>query len=260
MTDCTAATLRLLAAAYAGLVILALAPAVPGLLPVVCGAVLLALGDLWLRALTGETVAPATRIGLAAMAGLVTLPLAAVALHVVGVPIRARALAAALAVLATGLGAVALVRARAFPADHAPRQLHLARPAVAVAVAGVLTAAVAVPAVLAYVRLQHPPLPGYTSLALGGWAAGIDRPVAIPARGLRVPIRISRAGDPSGTVPLRVRVGDRTVNARSVPVEAGATRSVEVYVPAPPGGCLHRIEISMGAASTVFYAHGPAGC
>jgi hypothetical protein len=41
---------------------------------------------------------------------------------------------------------------------------------------------------------------------------------------------------------------------------AGAIRSVVVHVPAPPDGCLHRIEISLGAASTVFYGRGPTGC
>jgi hypothetical protein len=35
------------------------------------------------------------------------------------------------------------------------------------------------------------------------------------------------------------------------------TGSVAVHVPAPPDDCLHRIEISLGPASTVFYGRGP---
>ncbi|MFD0520852.1 hypothetical protein [Paractinoplanes durhamensis] len=43
-------------------------------------------------------------------------------------------------------------------------------------------------------------------------------------------------------------------------VVADTSRSFDVHVPAPLTGCLHRIEISVGGASTVFYGRGPAAC
>jgi hypothetical protein len=251
-------TPRLLGLVYLALAGLGLGGGLRWLFPVLCLAALLAVGELWLRALTGEPVPPVARIGLATASGLVTLALVAIVLHLVRVPIAADPLVLGLAALTTGLGAVALVRERPgrLPAD--PR---LPRTVAAVAIPAALALVVGGAAVLAYVRLPHPPQPGYTSVALNGWAAAIDRPVAIPARGLSVPIRVSSAGEPPATAPLRVRVGDGPAGpARPVVIAADVTRSVEVYVPAPPDGCLHRIEISLGEASTVFYGRGPAPC
>ena len=106
--------------------------------------------------------------------------------------------------------------------------------------------------------VERPPPPGYTSLALNGWATDLTEPVAIPPRGVHVPVRVSSAGRPAVTEPLRVRVGARLVSGRPLAVTPETTRSVDVFVPAPPDGCLHRIEISLGATSTVFYGRGPA--
>jgi hypothetical protein len=98
-------------------------------------------------------------------------------------------------------------------------------------------------------------------VALGGWAAGIDHPVEIPAHGIEVPIRVSSAGEPEVVAPLSVRVGDRPAGPpRPMRIAADTTRGFRVRVPAPPDGCLHRIEIRLGAASTVFYGRGPAAC
>jgi hypothetical protein len=95
-------------------------------------------------------------------------------------------------------------------------------------------------------------------VALNGWAAGIDRPVTIGVRGLRVPIRVSSAGEPAATAQLRVRVGGLLVGRdRPVTIAADTTRSIEVHVPAPRDACLHRVEIILGKASTVFYGRGP---
>ena len=251
-------TPRLLGVAYLALAVLGLAGGRLWPAPVVCLAALLAVGELWLRALTGEPVPPAARIGLATAAGLVSLPLVAVVLHLARVPIAAGPLLAGLAVLGTGVGAVALLRERA---GRPPADPRLPGTVLAVTIPAVLALVVGGAAALAYVRLPHPPRSGYTSVALNGWAADIDRPVDFPARGLSVPIRVSSTGEPPATAPLRVRVGGRPAGpARPLPIDADTTRSVEVYVPAPPDGCLHRIEISLGAASTVFYGRGPAAC
>ncbi|GAB2619956.1 hypothetical protein Aab01nite_34170 [Paractinoplanes abujensis] len=250
-------TPRLLAAVYGALLLLALAGRLPWLLVPVCLATLTVLGELWLRALTGEGMPPLHRIGLATAAGLVSLPFVALTLHVCGIAIRARSVAAGLAVLVTLLGLAVLVRERATGATADPR---LPRMIGAVVVPGVLMLAAGFCALEAYDRMPHPPQPGYTSVALTGWAAGIDRPVAIPARGVHVRLRVSSAGLPAATAPLRVRVGQRLVATRPLAVAPDATDAVEVFVPAPPDGCLHRIEISLGPASTVFYGRGPAGC
>ncbi len=248
-------TPRLLGVAYLALLVIAVSSGPPWL-PAFCLAALLALGELLLRATTAEPVPPVARLGLATAAGLTTLPFVAAALHLARVPIAAGPLVLGLAALTTGLGAVVLLRER----SGRPPSVPMAGTLVAAAIPAGLAAVVGGVAVFAYLRLPHPPQPGFTSVALNGWAAGIDRPVAFPPRGLSVPIRVSSAGEPAGTAPLRVRVGDRPVNARSLPVAADSTRSVEVYVPAPPDGCLHRIEISLGEASTVFYGRGPSAC
>nr|WP_221382386.1 hypothetical protein [Actinoplanes polyasparticus] len=247
-------TPRILAATYAALAVLGFAGGPPWVLTPLCLAALVALGELWLRALAGEAMPTVTRIGLATAAGLVSLPFLAITLHATGILIRPRALAVGLAVLATLLGVIVLLRERA---DGAPVDPRLPRTVAAVAIPGFLTLVAGFLALQAYDRLPHPPQPGYTSLALNGWAGDIDRPVAIPARGVHVPVRVSSAGRPAATEPLRVRVGSRLVSGRALAVVPGTTRSVDVFVPAPPGNCLHRIEISLGATSTVFYGHGP---
>jgi len=213
---------------------------------------------------------------MATVCGLVSLPLAAITLHLLRIPIADRPLAITLAALTTLLGLVTLFRvgiaarqtgrtAHIMTASHcvgnAARQGGgIPHTCLALAVPAGLALVVSVTAVFAYVTLPHPPQPGYTSVALNGWAAGIARPVTVPARGLDVPIRVSSEGVPAATAALRVRVGRRTVNERDVRVEADTTRSIDVFVPAPPDGCLHRIEISVGTASTIFYGRGPARC
>ncbi|WP_250032996.1 hypothetical protein [Paractinoplanes maris] len=247
-------TVRLLAGICAALVVLSLGHRLPWLFAIVLLTALLALGELWLRALTGEAMPAIVRIGLATACGLVSLPLVAIGLHVAGVEIRPRAIVAGLGILVTVLGVIVLLRERAAGSPVDPRLPHTL---VAVAVPGLLTLVAGFVALQAYGRLPHPPQPGYTSLALNGWATDIARPVAIPARGVHVPVRVSSAGMPTATQPLRVRVGTRLVSGRPLTVEPDATRSVDVFVPAPPDGCLHRIEISLGATSTVFYGRGP---
>ncbi|GID26107.1 hypothetical protein [Paractinoplanes brasiliensis] len=251
-------TPRLVLGVHAALLLLALGEGLLSwALAGVCLAALVVIGELWLRALTGEAMPPAHRIGLACAAGLVSLPFVALTLHVCGVLIEARSVAAGLAVLATLLGAVVLVRERGASAPADPR---LPRMIGAVVLPGLLTLVVGFLALQAYGRLPHPPQPGYTSLALSGWAAGIERPVSIPARGVRVPLLVSSTGKPAATEPLRVRVGGRLVSGRPMTVKPDVTRAVDVLVPAPPDGCVHRIEISLGPASTVFYGRGPATC
>ncbi|MEV4344629.1 hypothetical protein AB0J83_09155 [Actinoplanes sp. NPDC049596] len=248
-------TLRLVAVAGAALVVLAFGRGLPLVFPVVLLVALLVLGELWLRALAGETMPALARLGLATAAGLVSLPFTAIGLHAAGVPIQARSIAAGLAVMVLVVALVVLIRERAGRVADDPR---LARTAVAVAVPGVLTLIVGVAAVQVYDRMPHPPEPGYTSLALNGWAADVTGPVPIPAGGLMLPLRVSSAGTPAAVEPLRVRVGERLVSARPLRVAADTTRAVEVFVPSPPDACLHRIEVSLGGVSTVLYGRGPA--
>jgi hypothetical protein len=249
-------TFRLLSACLVSLFVLALGRGgLPGVFPALCFVALLVIGELWLRALTDEAVAPVARVGIVITGGLLSLPFVAIALHAVRVPIRAHPLALGLAVLAGVLGLVALGRERFEPPAADPRLAGTLAP---LAIPGGLALVVGAAAVYAYAHLPQPPQPGYTSLALNGWAAGIDRPVDIPARGLRVPIQVSSTGEPSAIAPLRVEVGGVPAGApRPVTITADSTSSVEVHVPAPPDGCLHRIEISLGAASTIFYGRGP---
>ena len=220
---------------------------------VALGVAVLALGDFWLRALVGSPVAGMTRLGLGLTLGLAGLPLVALVLHAGSVFIDARSLAAGLTALTLLVGGVALARGWTVPRH--------ARTLAAVAVPGLVALVVGVACVRAYDELPHPPQPGYTSLALAGWAARIDRPVDFPAAGLTVPVRLSRSGEPSGTATFRVLIGDRPAGPdRAVTMAADHTRTIEVHVPAPPDGCPYRIEISLGPASTVFYGRGPGRC
>ena len=263
-------TAYLLAGAYPVLAVLGFAPRLTWLYLALSLALVILIGELWLRALVREPVEPVARLGLATAAGLVTLPLIALLLHVLSVRIEGRSLAVGLAIIVTVLGAYAIVRNRGIPA--APDAGTL----VAVAVPVLLALVIGGSAVVAYERLPHPPEPGYTSVALDGWAARIQSPVAFPPAGLEVPIRVSSAGRPPSTVPLRVQVGNRVVGAmpgsapapgkaavgagEPVVIAADATWSAQVFVPAPPDGCLYLVKISLGAASTVFYGRGPAAC
>jgi hypothetical protein len=291
-------TTRVLAAALLAIALLALG--LPGGLPLAALLALLAVGELWLRALRLDLEPVIGRIGLGAVCGLVSLPLIALVLHLIGVLIRARSLAAGLVVLALLLGGSALLRERLAWAEahrrlwwerfaraeadprllwqrpdlvEADRRLlwerftraeadrRLLRMLGAIAVPVTVALVVGGAAVLAYARLPHPPQRGYTSVALSGWAAGIDRPIAVPAGGLNVPIRVSSAGAPAAVAPLSVIVDAvRVAPSHPVRIAAESTSAVYVHVPALPNGCLHRIEISLGVASTVFYGRGPARC
>ncbi|MEU8813641.1 hypothetical protein [Actinoplanes sp. NPDC048796] len=247
-------TFRLLPAGAAGLLLLAFGPGLPLVFPVLLLAVLLVLGELWLRALAAETMPALARLGLATAAGLVSLPFTAIALHAAGVRIEAWSITAGLGVMLLVVTVVVLVRERTGTVADDPR---LARTALAIAVPGVLTLVVGIAAVQLYARMPHPPEPGYTSLALNGWAGDITGPVRIPAGGLMLPLRVSSAGSPAAVEPLRVRVGERLVSARPLRISANTTRALEVFVPSPPpDGCLHRIEVSLGATSTVLYGRG----
>lgn len=249
-------TVRVLAAALAASALLA--TGLPGALPPAALIALLAMGELWLRALTLDLTPAVGRIGLGLVCGLVSLPLVALVLHLTGVLIRARSLAAGLAALALVLGGAALLRRRSDRPEADPRW---PRTLGAIAIAAMVSLVVGGAAVFAYARLPHPPQPGFTSVALGGWAADIDGPVTIPYGGLDVPIRVSSAGEPAAVAPLSVIVDTlRVAPPHPVPIAADTTSSVHVHVPAPANGCLHRIEISLGTASTVFYGRGPAPC
>ncbi|HET6481257.1 MAG TPA: hypothetical protein VFG35_14635 [Actinoplanes sp.] len=248
-------TPRLIALAGAALLLLGFGDGQPLAFSAFCLIALLALGELWLRTLTGEAMPPIMRIGLATAAGLVSLPVVAIVLHVSGVPIGPRTVGAGLAALLLVLGTLVLLRelgGRPLADPRLPRMIG------AVVIPGLLTLSGGFLALRAYVQLPHPPEPGFTSLALNGWAADINRPVVIPAGGALVPVRVSSTGLPTRTEDLGVRVGERRVAGRALTVERDAVRSVDVLVPPPPDHCLHRIEISLGALSTVFYGRGPA--
>jgi hypothetical protein len=263
-------TTHLLAVTYPILAVLALAPPVPGLSPVLGLVVVVILGELWLRAMVREPLTPVARLGLSIVAGLVSFPLIALLLHVLTLRIEGRGLAAGLAALASVLGAVAGKRAPAVEAA-VPHPGHWVGPlehegatktrrlstTLAVGVPTVLALLIGGTATVVYNRLPHPAQPGYTSLALSGWAAGIARPIAIPLAGVEVPLELSSAGDQPPSAVLLVRIGDRAAGpARPVAITSG-TRALRVHVPAPADGCLHPIRISVGPASTVFYGRGP---
>jgi hypothetical protein len=269
-------TAHLLAVAVGILAVLALAPAVPVLSPVLCLAALLTIGELAVRSLVREPLTPAARLGLAVVAGLISLPLMALILNVLQVDIEGRWLAAALAVLTGALGACSWKRGPAGVAtgphpvhwvggveqpgtttSTPPSTTRRGRTVLAVGVPAVLAILIGGAATVAYQRLPHPAEPGYTSLALAGWAAGIAAPVVIPAAGVQVPVQVSSAGEAPSVAQLLVRVGGRMAGPGTPVPIADGTRSVQVHVPAPPDGCLHAIRISLGPASTVFYGRGP---
>ncbi|MEU4557011.1 hypothetical protein AB0F72_01380 [Actinoplanes sp. NPDC023936] len=261
-----------------------------------CVTALLATGELLLRALPGRPVAlpgssaavpgrpaaseegaapgvpgarpgfaapgvPGARAALAALAGLVTLPLVALALHAIGAPVRSEPLVAGIAVTATLAAAGALLRERraAGAAGLVARRARVGD-GVAVAVPVLLAVVIGGVATRVYVTSPRPEQPGYLSVALNGWAARISAPVTVPVRGLAVPIRVTSAGLATVTIPLRLRVGGRLITARPVTVGADTVRSLTVNLPAlPPDGCLRAVSISVGSTSTGFYARGPGG-
>jgi hypothetical protein len=229
-----------------------------GLLAIPVLVAMLAIGELWLRALACHLGQAAGRIGLGLVAALISLPAVALALHLAGVLIRPLSLTAGLAVLTAALGGAALLRERSGRPAGDPRLL---RTVAAMTIPAVVALVVGGAATFGYARMPHPPQPGYTSVALGGWAAAIDRPVTFPAHGLDVPLRVSSAGKPATVVPLSVRVGEFPYGPpRPMTIAPDTTASIQVHVPAPRDGCLNRIEIRLGATSTVFYGRGPSAC
>ncbi len=292
-------TAHLLAVAVPILAVLALAPAVPVLSPVLCLIALLTIGELAVRALIREPLTAAARLGLATAAGLVSLPLMALTLNLLGVDIEGRWLAAGLAVLTAGLSACSwrpasaqlassqLASAQPTPGPTAPHPVHWVggveqagtttsaslstasaqssgvrpdrrgRTLLAVGVPAAFAILIGGTATVVYQRLPHPPEPGYTSLALAGWAAGIAAPVVIPAVGLEVPLQVSSAGERPSVAHLLVRVGGRMAGPGTPVSIVAGTWPLQAHVPAPPDGCLHVIRISLGPASTVFYGRGP---
>jgi hypothetical protein len=288
-------TYRLLLVAYLGLAGILPAGGHPWLAVPLCLAATAATGALGTRLLPGITAGtgiPVVRGGLAAVAGLITWPLIALLLHAAGQPVRPVPLVIGCAALVTVLGAAAVVRDRrrtmrpkaarsGLPAQR--RHAATALPAPDERSGGDLsdgdvisqpprryvrtTAAVTIPVVLAvgvggvtvrgYLNASRPAEPGYLSIALNGWAAAIDRPVTVPARGLVVPVRVTSAGLGTTTRLLRLRVGGQIVASRPMTVSADSVRSLTVYVPAlPADGCLRPVDISVGDTSTGFYARG----
>jgi hypothetical protein len=282
-------TYRLLLVACLGLAGILPAGGHPWLAVPLCLAVTAATGALWTRVLPGTTEGtgiPVVRGGLAAVAGLITWPLIALLLHAAGQPVRPVPLVIGCATLVTLLGAVAVLRDRrrttrpdtarsGLPAQrrHAaaalpvsgfsdgdvisqPSRRYVRTPA-AVTSPVVLAVGVGGVTVRGYLNASRPAEPGYLSIALNGWAAAIDRPVTVPARGLVVPVRVASAGLGTTTRLLRLRVGGRVVASRPMTMAADSVRSLTVYVPAlPADGCLHPVDISVGDTSTGFYARG----
>jgi hypothetical protein len=239
-------TAHLYGAALLSLAVLATAPAVPVLSPLLCLAALMLTGELAVRVLVREPLTAPAHLGLVPVAGLISLPALALALHTLGVPIGGRGLAAGLAVLGGVLSLGAHRRVRSSTGTRAT--------IVAVVVPAGLALLIGGAATVAYQRLPHPAEPGFTSLALAGWAAAIDRPVTIPAAGLDVPVEVGGAGERPSRLALSVEIGARpTGPARPVTI-TGGTQPIRVHVPAPPAGCLYPVRISLGPASTVFYA------
>ncbi|GIE84472.1 hypothetical protein [Actinoplanes regularis] len=277
---------RPLVVAYASLSVLLPAAALPWpvLLPA-CLSALLAVGTLWVRVLTGSPaesgVRPA-RAGLVVLAGLLTLPAVALLLHPFGVPVAPVPLIAGVALLATLLGVAGLLRihrgrrdgwgerydepgvpaqrlAGAAPGRAESRAQGSVRTVAAVLVPVVLSLLVGTLAVRAVERGPHPALPGYLTVALDGWAAGIAHPLTVPARGVSVPVRVTSSGLPVSSQLLRLRVDGAVIASRRETVRPGMVYGLTVRVPAPPpDGCVRAVGVSVGAASTVFYVRSAA--
>jgi hypothetical protein len=277
-------TVLLVLVAYAGLAGVLPAAGRPWIALPLCLIALVAVGELALRAVAGSRPEdgarlPAARIGFAGIAGLVTLPLVALALHAAGAPVRPAPLVAGGVVAATLLGAGVHVRERftrsdpdqpvgtaGLPAqrgpDRSPRPglAGTARTAAAVIVPVLLAIVAGGFAVRAYLTAPRPAQPGYLSVALAGWATTIEHPVAVPARGLTVPVRVTSSGLATVTTVLRLRVGGQVLRSVPVTVAANTAQQTSVRIPAlPPDGCLRAVSISVGRMSTGFYARAAAG-
>ncbi|GAA4590962.1 hypothetical protein BJY16_000114 [Actinoplanes octamycinicus] len=263
--------LRPLVVAYASLSILIPAAGLPWPILLPAGLLaLLAIGELWVRAVTGppaEAGIPVLRTGLVVLSGLLTLPAVALLLHPLGVPVRPASLIVGAALLATALALVALLRRSARPGlpeqrpggDLGWRARPATRTAAALLLPVLLALAVGGVAIRAVERGARPELPGYLTVALNGWAAGIRTPVAVPAGGLTVPVRVTNSGLPTTTQWLRLRIGGALVASRQVTVVTGKVYALSVQVPAlPADGCLRPVGISVGGAGTVFYARSGA--
>ncbi len=277
---------RPLVTAYASLSILLPAAGLPWplLLPA-CLLALLAIGELWVRAVTGrpaESGIPAVRAGLVVLTGLLTLPAVALLLYPLGARVTPIPLIAGSALLATVLAVIGLLRlyfGRHEPggfddepgvpaqrvAGQTPETSWSHRRATALTAGAILlpiglSLLVGGAAIRRVETAAHPILPGYLTVALNGWAAGITHPVAVPARGLAVPVRITSSGLPTRIEWLRLRVGGSVVATRQVTVMTGKVYALSVRVPPlPPDGCLRPIGISVGDAGTVFYAKAQTG-
>lgn len=104
---------RLLLVAYPALAGILPADGRPWLTVPLCLTALAAVGALWVRALPGlpaESGVPAARVGLAAAAGLITVPLVALTVHAIGHPVRPAPLVITCTVLVTVLGVAAVLR------------------------------------------------------------------------------------------------------------------------------------------------------
>ncbi|WIM95149.1 hypothetical protein ACTOB_007221 [Actinoplanes oblitus] len=259
---------RPLVVAYASLSILLPAAGLPWPILLPAGLVaLLAIGELWLRAVTGppaEAGLPAVRPGLTVLAGLLTLPAVALLLHPLGVRVASVPLIAGAALLATGLALAARLRRggpgrRGEPLPGEPEPWAVPGSVAAVLLPIVLTLIGGGVAIRAVERGARPELPGYLTVALNGWAAGIRHPVAVPERGLAVPVRVTNSGLPTTTQWLRLRVAGAIVAARPVTVVTGKVYALNVQLPPlPPDGCLRPVGISVGGTGTVFYARSSA--
>lgn len=278
--------LRPLVTAYASLSVLLPAAGLPWPLLLPAGLLaLLAVGELWVRAVLGrpaESGIPAVRAGLVVLSGLLTLPAVALLLHLLGGLVTPIPMIAGTALLATVLAAIGLLRLYFSRGDRpgfddesgVPAQRiggpilepsgaripAATRTAVAILLPIVLSLIVGGVAIRAVESGARPTLPGYLTVALNGWAASISHPIAVPVRGLAVPVRITSSGLPTTRQWLRLRVGATVVASRPVTVVTDRVYALSVRVPAlPQDGCLHPIGISVGAASTVFYARSAIG-
>ncbi|MEV6342419.1 hypothetical protein [Actinoplanes sp. NPDC051851] len=227
-------------------------------------AALLAVGDLWLVALPPPVPSlPGLRAALAALTGLMTLPLVALALYPFGVAVRPLPLAGGVAVVASCLAAASVpsrpssdFSGTPFVVSSAPFVVSSVAPTIGAVVLPVIVAlGIGGIAVHTYERLPHPAEPGYVTVALGDWAASLDRPLTVPAQGIYIPVRVTSAGLPATRARLRLWVGGAVVATRPLDLYADTVRTLTVRLPAlPADDALHPIDISVGAASTGFYA------
>ncbi|MFD0520851.1 hypothetical protein [Paractinoplanes durhamensis] len=158
---------------------------------------LLATGELWLRVLVAEAVAPAARFGLGAICGLVSLPLVALVLQLLSVPVRAVPITAGLALLAVLLSGVALLRERS---GRVPEDPRFARTLAAIAIPAVVTAVIGVRLLWRTCGCRTRPSP-----ATPAWPSAAGRPTS-PARWCsRGPASTCRSGSAAAANRARWR-------------------------------------------------------